>query len=77
MNIFDYVGGILSYLIIALAVFGTARFDSLSASDMSVLISEVDTHITIIIRRTAEINKNMAVTPNPVIDINMTCWTKI
>ncbi|XP_062503781.1 lysosomal cobalamin transporter ABCD4-like [Corticium candelabrum] len=40
VNIFDYVGGILSYLIIALAVFGTARFDSLSASDMSVLISE-------------------------------------
>ena len=41
MNLFDYVGSVLSYLVVAVGVFGTTQFDSLNASELSVLTSQV------------------------------------
>jgi ATP-binding cassette subfamily D (ALD) protein 4 len=40
VNLFDYVGSILSYLVVAVGVFGTTQFDSLNASELSVVISK-------------------------------------
>lgn len=40
MNTFDYVGGFLSYIIIAIPIF-TGVYDSLTPGELSALISKV------------------------------------
>ena len=40
INVFDYLGAILSYLIIAIAIFG-GKYDDLSSVEISGVISKV------------------------------------
>ena len=42
VNFFDYVGAILSYMIIAIALF-SGKYDHMDATDLSSLISKVGT----------------------------------
>ena len=49
VNIFDYVGGILSYLVIAIPIFA-GFYDDLSAEELSALISRV-CYVEVYIRR--------------------------
>lgn len=41
VNTFDYLGGFLSYIIIAIPIF-SGVYDSLTAGELSALISKVD-----------------------------------